>query len=185
LRRLVKLSLTDYVNPGGVSGCASRGHANDEIRRYYDAHAQDFNRPAGVFVREITILTRNREPEQIERQRKKAEAALAAVKNGSDFAAVAANFSESLTAPGPDWGFGVKGTFGELEEVVNKLEKGEVSDVIQVEGAFMIIKVDDVHLGGVLPFELAKKEIGEILFRQAVKPKTREYLAKLRASGRR
>src|SRR5262249_44034570 len=52
---------------------------NDEIRSYYDAHAQDFNRPAGVHVREITILT-NREPEQIESQRRKAEAALAALK---------------------------------------------------------------------------------------------------------
>src|SRR5215467_6987620 len=82
---------------------------NDEIRRYYDAHAQDFNRPAGVHVREITILT-NGEPEQIESQRKKAEAALAALKKGDDFGAVAKEFSESTTAQqGGDLGILFKG----------------------------------------------------------------------------
>ena len=161
---------------------------DDEIRRYYDAHAQDFNRPAGVHVREITILT-NGEPEQIESQRKKAEAALAALKKGDDFGAVAKEFSESTTAQqGGDLGILFKGQAAgplELEEVVNKLEKGEVSDIIPVEGAFMILKVDDEYPGGVLPFELARNEISGLLFRQAVKPKTHEYLAKLRASGRR
>jgi hypothetical protein len=159
-----------------------------DIRRYYDEHAQDFNRPAGVHVREITILTGNREPEQIERQRKKAEAALKAVKGGADFAAVAARFSESLTAQvsGGDMGFSVKGKFGELEEVIDKLEQGEVSDIIQVEGAFMIIKVEYVHLGGVLPFELVQQEIIKaILSRQSNKPDWCEYLAKLRPNGRR
>src|SRR5215471_16049409 len=58
---------------------------NDDIRKYYDAHLQDFNRPAGVHIQEITMITGNREPEQMESQRKKAEAALSAVKKGDDF----------------------------------------------------------------------------------------------------
>ena len=68
---------------------------NDEIRKYYDAHQKDFDRPAGVHLRDIEILTENRGPQLIEAQRKKAEEALAAVKKGDDFAEVAAKYSES------------------------------------------------------------------------------------------
>jgi hypothetical protein len=53
---------------------------NEEVRKYYDGHVKDFDRPAGLRLREITVLTENRGPELIEGQRKKAEEALAAVK---------------------------------------------------------------------------------------------------------
>ena len=82
-------------------------------------------------------------------------------------------------------GFFIKGEMSpQLEEIATKLEKGQVSDVISVQGAFMIIRVDDKHLGGILPFELAQKEISDILWRETVQPKIGEYLARLRTSGR-
>ena len=37
--------------------------------------------------------------------------------------------------------------------------------------------------GGVLPFDLANKEMTDILFQQRVQPKIREYLTKLRDEG--
>ena len=46
---------------------------NDEVRKYYDSHVKDFDRPAGIRVREITIVTENRGPEEVASQRKKAE----------------------------------------------------------------------------------------------------------------
>src|SRR5262252_6514743 len=144
--------------------------SNDEVRKYYDEHQKDFDRPAGIHLREITVITENRGEEERASQRKKIEEALAAVKKGDDFAAVAAKYSESQTASeGGDFGFFTKGELSpSLEEIVGKLEKGEVSDIIPVQGALMIIKVDDKHLGGILPFELAQKEIRGILWREAV-----------------
>ncbi len=157
----------------------------EEVRKYYDAHIKDFDRPAGIRVREITILTENRGPEQIENQRKKAEEALAAVKKGDDFAETAAKYSESDSAQlGGDLGFYAKGELNpSLEAITNKLEKGQVSDIIPVQGGFMIIKLDDKHTGGILPFELAQKEIFDIIWQQAVPPKMREFLTKLRTDG--
>src|SRR6185436_2603227 len=32
---------------------------NEEVRKYYDGHVKDFDRPAGLRLREITILTEN------------------------------------------------------------------------------------------------------------------------------
>jgi len=47
----------------------------------------------------------------------------------------------------------------------------------------MILKVDDKHTGGILPFELAQKEVFDKLWQQAVPGKIREYLTKLRSEG--
>jgi peptidyl-prolyl cis-trans isomerase SurA len=158
---------------------------NDEVRKYYDEHQKDFDRPAGIHLREITVITENRGEEEKASQRKKIEEAQAAVKKGEDFATVAAKYSESSTASeGGDFGFFTKGELSpSLEEIVGKLEKGQVTDVIPVQGALMIIKLDDKHNGGILPFELAQKEIQNILWQKALEPKIKEYLTKLRADG--
>jgi peptidyl-prolyl cis-trans isomerase SurA len=158
---------------------------NEEARKYYDAHIKDFDRPAGVRLREITVITENRGPEEIEKQRKKAEEALAAIKKGDDFAQVASKYSESQTAAdGGDLGFIPKDKLAPaLESLAEKLDKGQVSDIIPVQGAFMIFKIEDKHNGGILPFELAQKEIFDTLWQQAVPAKVREYLTKLRAEG--
>jgi peptidyl-prolyl cis-trans isomerase SurA len=158
---------------------------NEEVRKYYDSHVKEFDRPAGVRIRESTVITENRGPEETANQRKKAEEALEALKKGDDFAAVAAKYSESQTSQeGGDLGFFVKGELAEvLEQVADKLEKAQFSDIITVPGAFMIIKLDDKHPGGILPFELAQKEVFEVLWQQAVRPKMTEYLTKLRADG--
>jgi len=158
---------------------------NDELRKYYDEHQKEFDRPAGIHLREITVLTENRGPEEIASQKKKIEEALEKVKKGEDFATIASKYSESQTAQdGGDFGFWTKGELSaSLEAIVEKLDKGQVTDVIPVQGAFMIIKVDDKHNGGILPFELAQKEIQNALWQKALEPKIKDYLTKLRADG--
>src|SRR5215467_2064177 len=157
----------------------------DEMKKYYEGNIKNFDRPAGIRVREISVYTENRGPAEIESQKKKIEEALAAVKKGENFAEAASKYSESQTAQeGGDLGFFVKGELaGPLEEIASKLNKGQVSDVITLKGAFMILKVEDKHEGGILPFELAQKEIQDALWQQGVQPKIREYLTKLRADG--
>src|SRR5207244_10970032 len=115
----------------------------------------------------------------------KIEEALANVKKGDNFAEVASKYSESQTAQeGGDLGFFIKGELAApLEAAASKLARGQVSDVLTLNGAFMILKVEDKHEGGILPFELAQKEIQDILFQQSVQPKIREYLTKLRSDG--
>ncbi len=133
----------------------------------------------------LAVYTENRGPEEIASQKKKAEEALAAVKKGDDFAEVAQKFSEAETAQeGGDLGFFEKGQLNKsLEDEALKLEKGQTTDVLTMPYGFVILKLDDKHAGGVLPFELGQKEIQDILFRQRVDPKIREYLTKLREDG--
>ena len=157
----------------------------EEMRKYYDEHVKDFDRPAGIRVRAIFVYTENRGPEEIASQRKKAEEALAAVKKGDEFAEIASKYSEADTAQeGGDLGFFVKGELAApLEEAASKIEKGQTTDVLTLPYGFVILKLDDKHNGGILPFELAQREINEILWQKGINPKIREYLTKLRCDG--
>ena len=40
----------------------------DEMKKYYDAHVKDFDRPAGIRIREISVYTENRRPKRLSRQ---------------------------------------------------------------------------------------------------------------------
>ena len=47
-----------------VGGRAST-YASDEVKKYYDAHKQDFNRPEQVALAEIFLSTEGKSPEEI------------------------------------------------------------------------------------------------------------------------
>jgi peptidyl-prolyl cis-trans isomerase SurA len=158
---------------------------NEEMRKYYDANQKNFDRPAGIQLSEITISTDAKTPEEVAAQRKKAEDALAALKNGDDFAETARKFSEAPTAQdGGVLGFFPAGQLAKaLEDAVSKLDKGQITEILTLPYGFVILKVDDKHSGGILSYELAQKEIQDQLFQQQVTPKIREFLTRLRTEG--
>src|SRR5579884_1448159 len=159
--------------------------STEEVKNYYENHKKDFDRPAGVHLREITVNTQGMNPTEAAAQRKKIDDALAALKKGDDFAEVAQKYSESDTAAnGGDLGFFEKNSMAkDFEDVVTKLDKGQTSDVLKTNTGFMIIKLDERHPGGILPFESAQNEVYNKLFEEKAAPRVREYLNKLRSEG--
>ena len=154
---------------------------NEEMRAFYEANKQKFDRPSCNRVSEIIVLMDKRLPEQVAIQRKKIEEAFAAIKSGTPFEEVAEKYSEVSTANnGGDMGFFGK---GDLNEDVEKLPKGGMSDILTLTDAFAIYKVTDKHEGGILTFSLAQQYIWQELMGKIAPPKVREYLTKLRADG--
>lgn len=161
---------------------------SEEMRKYYDEHNKEFDRPAGVRISEITVLVDRRLPDQVATQRKKIDDAFAAVKKGDEFGEVAEKYSEVATAEkGGDMGF----VAGNLKEQVNEeiakalegLEKGQVSNIVEFNDAFTFFKVTDKHNGGILSFELAQGFIRYELLSKAAPEKVRAFLLELRESG--
>lgn len=161
---------------------------NEEMRKYYDEHQKEFDKPAGVRVSEITVLIDRRLPDQLASQRKKIEEALAALKRGDDFAEVAEKYSEVSSAErGGDVGF----IAGDLKEQTNEqvakalegLQKGQTTDIVEFNDAFTIFKITDRHDGGILSFDLAQSFIWNQLMSQVAPDKVREFLTKLREDG--
>ena len=130
-------------------------------------------------------MTEGKTPEQLEEIRKKADETLLRVGTGDDFGEVANEVSESGTAANfGDLGFFEKGQLSEDYEVAAAdLDRNEVSEVIELSDALVILKVQDRHNGGVLPFELARSDIQNLLWAERVEPRVREYLTRLRVQA--
>src|SRR5271170_4346361 len=156
---------------------------NDEVKQYYAAHPQDFTRPEQVVLSEIFLSTEGKSPEEIEAVQKKAEDLRNRVMKGDDFYEIAKRYSEGSTAK--DRG-GELGTFprGELdqklEDVVFKLDKGQITDVIQTKTGFEVLKVENHYQAGLQPVGKVENEIMNQLYMKKMQLQMRDYLADLR-----
>src|SRR5271154_7205420 len=155
---------------------------NDEVKQYYDAHPQEFTRPEQVVLYEIFLSTEGKSPEEIESVQKKAEDLLNRVKKGDDFSEIAKRYSEGSTAKdGGDLGTFQRGQLSpQLEEVVFKMEKNQITDVIQTKTGFEILKVENHFQAGLQPQDKVEIEIMNKLYMSKMQPTMRTYLAQLR-----
>ncbi len=68
----------------------------DEVKKYYDAHTEEFNRPEEVQLSDIFLSTENKTPEEIAAIQKQAGALRDRIIAGEDFA----DFRESAIPQG-------------------------------------------------------------------------------------
>jgi peptidyl-prolyl cis-trans isomerase SurA len=155
---------------------------NDEVKQYYDAHPQEFTRPEQVVLSEIFLSTEGKSPEEIESVQKKAEDLRNRVMKGDDFNEIAKRYSEGSTAKdGGDLGtFKQSELAPQLEEVVFKMEKGQITDVIQTKTGFEVLKVENHYKAGLQPMDKVENEIMNRLYMQKMQPQMRDYLGQLR-----
>ena len=155
---------------------------NDEVKKYYDAHPQEFTRPEQVVLSEIFLSTEGKSPEEIESVQKKAEDLRNRVVKGDDFNEIAKRYSEGSTAKdGGDLGtFKQSELAPQLEEVVFKMDKGQITDVIQTKTGFEVLKVENHYQAGLQPMDKVENEIMNRLYMVKMQPQMRDYLAQLR-----
>ena len=158
---------------------------NDEVKKYYDAHPQEFTRPEQVMLSEIFLSTEGKSPEEIESVQKKAEDLRNRVMKGDDFNEIAKRYSEGSTAKdGGDLGtFKQSELAPQLEEVVFKMEKGQITDVIQTKTGFEVLKVENHFQAGLQPQAKVENEIMNRLYMQKMQPQMRDYLGTLRTES--
>jgi peptidyl-prolyl cis-trans isomerase SurA len=165
----------------------------EEMRSYYEAHKQNYDRPPGVSIGMIAVTIDELSPSEIEEKKKTMADAQAALKKGDEFGEVARKYSEDPSGQdGGTLGFFEKtsdGTYGlaspEMEEIVGKLTKGQITETMTnpQNHTLVLLKLLDKHEGGILPFEIAQTDIFNELMDQRAEPKVRAYLTKLRAEG--
>ena len=164
----------------------------DEIKKFYEEHQKEFERPETVRLSEILVSTQQPsvdknnpappEPQQLEAAQKKAEEALAAIRKGEKFEDVAKKYSEGPSAQqGGDLGEFKRGTMAkELEDRTFAMKPGETTDVIRTRQGFVILKVTEHMPAGVPPLKAVEPNIQEAIYYQRLQPALREYLTKLR-----
>jgi peptidyl-prolyl cis-trans isomerase SurA len=154
----------------------------DEVKAYYDAHPQEFTRPEQVVLTEIFLSTEGKSPEEMESVQKKTEDLRNRVMKGDDFSEIAKRYSEGSTAKdGGDLGTFQRGQLSpQLEDVVFKMDKGKITDVIQTKTGFEVLKVESHFQAGLQPLDKVENEVMNKLYMQKMQPTMRTYLAELR-----
>ncbi len=134
------------------------GANKGKVETFYNEHINRYRQSKKVNARHILIKVKeSASAEEKAAARAKIDAALARVKGGEDFAKVAEEVSEdSSKSQGGSLGqFGEGAMVKPFEEAAFKLEKGQISDVVETKFGFHVIKVEDV----VPP---TKKELNEV-----------------------
>jgi len=172
--------LTQKVVSQEVGSHISIGES--DARKYYDDHKSEFVRPEQVALREIIVNTEGKKDTELPDLKKKSETALKRVKDGEDFGEIAKRLSDGTTK---EQG-GYIGTFkrGELakqlEDVVFKMKRNELTEVIETKQGYLIFQVLEHYDEGEQSFEKVKNEIMDRLYNEKLEPAVREYLKTLR-----
>jgi peptidyl-prolyl cis-trans isomerase D len=167
-------------------------HAKEIEEAYHRDEKRLWTQPASVRVRAITIpLGPGATPEQEQAARARIDAALAEVKAGKDFAAVAKEKSEDQATreQGGDLGFVARGgsIYGKtLEEEAAKLEPGKISPVFKDRSGLHVLKAEEKKPEHVQPLAEVQKQIAQEQLRaqkagELAKQKAQETLAQARA----
>jgi peptidyl-prolyl cis-trans isomerase SurA len=154
----------------------------DEVEKYYNEHKKEFVRPEQVALREIEVNTEGKKDEELPELKKKAETALKRVKDGEDFGEIAKRFSDSTTAKqGGFLGVYKRGELSkELEDIVFKMKKNELTDVMDTKQGYLILQVLERYEAGEQPLNKVENEIMDRLYSERMEPAMRKYLKTLR-----
>jgi peptidyl-prolyl cis-trans isomerase SurA len=157
--------------------------SSDEIKQFYEAHKDEFNTPEEVFLASLFLSTDGKTPEEAAAVHQKADDMHNRIVKGEDFNQLATRYSEDDAASqGGNLGAPFKrgGLSKQIEDVVFAMNKGDVTDVIQVKTGFEIFKVVNHFQAGVQPLEKVQEAITNKLYEQKMEPAMRNYLAELR-----
>jgi peptidyl-prolyl cis-trans isomerase SurA len=154
----------------------------DDVKKYYDEHQQEFVRPEQVVLSEIFLSTEKKTPEETAVIMRKAEDYLNRLKKGEDFAEMAKRYSEGSTAKdGGGLGIFERGQLSkQLEDSTFPLKKGGLTDVIQTKTGFEVLKVVEHFDAGQQPLEKVRRDIENEIYMKKMQPALRSYLAQLR-----
>src|SRR5688572_15522757 len=138
----------------------------NDIQRYYNDNINQFQTPEQLHATHILLKTDGKDEAAV---RKRAEALLAQVKGGADFAALAKKESEDegSKASGGDVGlFGRGRMVPEFETAAFAMQPGQTSDLVRSQFGFHIIRVTEKKAGETRPLDDVRQQIQEQLSQQ-------------------
>lgn len=153
-----------------------------EIKTFYEANREKFDRPEQVRLQEILVATNGEDPSEVEQRRKKAEEVLQKARGGEVFGDLVAEYSEGPAAKmRGDLGFFRRGMLlKEVEDIVFSLRRGQITDILEGQGGFRIFKVIEKNTAGIQPLDLVKDQIRNKLVEDKAIPAVRKYMETLR-----
>jgi peptidyl-prolyl cis-trans isomerase C len=172
IRDLVETNITKNINI-----------TDEKTKAYYDEHPEAFKQAEEVKASHILIkLDSDADQAKKKEAREKIENGQAKLKSGGDFSALAKEYSEGPSnVKGGDLGYFKRGQMVKpFEEVAFKLKPDEVSDIVETQFGYHLIKVYDKKPEGTTAYKEAKDKISQYLKQEKGKEEIQKYIEKLR-----
>ncbi|MFZ1948157.1 MAG: peptidylprolyl isomerase [bacterium] len=160
---------------------------DDQIKAFYDENRTQFQQPERVRASHILVTVAKEDTDaQKAEKRAKAEQILADLKGGADFAKTATEKSDCPSKQqGGDLGYFGKGQMvPPFEAAAFSLKVGQLSDIVQTDFGYHIIKVAEHQAAHDVPLDEAKPRIVSYLEGQQRDAGAGTYIQSLRASAK-
>jgi peptidyl-prolyl cis-trans isomerase D len=151
----VELDLADIAATINIS--------DEELRRYYEDEIERYAVSEERSVRHILIEPEGDDYVEAEAE---AEAVVARLEAGEDFAAVAAEVSDDAGTRnlGGDLGYMARGVFpAPFEDALYAMQVGEIEGPIETEFGFHVIRLDDIRATDPQPFDAVRDQLRQEL----------------------
>jgi peptidyl-prolyl cis-trans isomerase C len=162
-----------------------------DVEKYYNDNKEKFKTPELCRASHILIT-----PDETQvktdpnganaKAKTKAEELLKKLKTDKeDFAALAkVNSKCPSSAKGGDLGFFQKGQMvPPFEKVAFSMKPGEISDIVETQFGFHIIRTEELKVAGTTPFDQAKEDIENRLLQEQQSKYSNEYFETLKAKA--
>ena len=160
---------------------------DQEVENLYNARRNDFKTPEQINARHILIKVNHFDSqEKKDESRKKIESILVEAKEGKeDFGELAKKHSEGpSSSKGGNLGYFGRGKMvPSFEKAAFALKVGEISDVVETQFGYHIIKVEDKKEAKVREFAEIKDLIKENLKREQSNQKIKAWVTELRGKA--
>jgi peptidyl-prolyl cis-trans isomerase C len=159
----------------------------EQLADFYAKNPDQFKQPERVHASHILIgVPKGADTAAKAQARAKAEQVLKDVKAGKDFATLAKeNSQDPGSAPnGGDLGFFQPGQMvGPFNEAAFSLAPGAVSDIVETEFGFHIIKVAEKQAPRAIPLDEVKPQLEQFLLQRNRQEQTDAFVKGLRSKG--
>lgn len=158
-----------------------------DIKEFYDKNVDNFKVPEGVKASHILIsVDKNADEAAKKESRSKIEKIQQQIKAGEDFAELARTHSACPSSSnGGDLGFFGRGQMVEpFEDAAFGMQVGEVSDIVETDFGYHLIKVTEKKAAETQSFEDVKAKIEDWLKQQKLDQKFLQYIETLKADAK-
>jgi len=155
-----------------------------KIEEYYKTHRNEFTAKEQVKLR-LIMIPAHASDGNAAAQRSMAEEILGKLANGAEFDRMAQIYSEDSSRDlGGDWGWIERKTLaGPLEKVAFNLPVGRISNIIEFNGNFYLLKVEEKKGGATPSLAQVRDQIEKKLIQQEAQNLQEKWLASLRSKA--
>jgi peptidyl-prolyl cis-trans isomerase C len=158
-----------------------------ESKAYYESNPDLFKEPEQVQASHILIKVDSKTDDaQKAEARNKIEKIQKRLQKGEDFAALAKEFSQCPSnAKGGDLGYFRRGQMvPPFEQAAFGLKPGTISDIVETNFGYHLIKVIDKKSESTIPYNDVKERLEQNLKQKKIQKEITSYVEKLKAKAR-